>query len=76
MKALAEKLVRRGLGVPALFLLEAGKPLSTVTHQFLIFMGPFVEMLGLYGSEYQTWLHVTEDRERLEGLITEIEATL
>ena len=73
MNDLAQKLVDRGLGIPAIFLLEASKPLTTILHQFLIFMGPFVGMLGLYGSEYQHWLHVTEERDRVEGLIQDIE---
>lgn len=76
MNDLARRLVKRGLGVPAIFLLESSKPLTTIVHQFLIFMGPFVDMLGLYGSEYQQWLHVTEERDRVEGLIQDIEANL
>lgn len=76
MNDLARRIVDRGLAVPAIFLLESAKPLTTLAHQFLIFMGPFVSMLGLYGSEYETWLHVTEERERLEGLICDLEASL
>ena len=76
MSELADKLVSRGLGVPAIFLLESSKPLTTAGHQFLIFLQPFVEMMGLYGSDYQSFLEVTRDRDKVEELINDIEGRL
>jgi len=72
MEDLAVFIVERKLSTPAIFLLEAAKPLSLVGNQLLIFFQPLV---GLFATlkDYPSWIKILEDRENLEKLIRLIE---
>jgi hypothetical protein len=41
--AIASRVVRMGLAVPAVFFLESSKPLSFIGSQALVFLEPFVK---------------------------------
>lgn len=65
-------IVERKMSTPAIFLLEAAKPLSLVGSQLLIFFQP---MVGLFADlkSYPAWIKILEERENLEQLIRLIE---
>ena len=73
LDAVAGRITRMRLGVPAVFFLESSKPLSFVGSQVLIFLQPFVEAFLTIRS-YQRFAHLMEDRKNLELLIQRIEA--
>lgn len=74
-EAVARDLVRRGLGVPAVFVLETMKPFSVVTQQTLIATSPLAQICG-YGRLFGQLLHLFEERSRMEDLILEVERHL
>lgn len=72
---LIEGLVRRvnqwGMVAPAIFLLEAHKPLSFLASQFLLLSQPTLEpFLGGVVGEYALLL---EDRENVETILSRLE---
>lgn len=69
---LAEELVRRRLGVPAVFLLEAMKPVSLVCQQTVLVTSPLAKVCG-FGSTFGQLAQVLESRERMEELALEVE---
>lgn len=69
---LAQSLVGRGLGVPAVFLLEAMKPLSLVCQQTVLVTSPLAGLCG-FGSTFGQLAHVLESRQRMEQLALEVE---
>ena len=69
---LAEKVVKRGLSVPAIFFLESTKPLSYVGSQAMVFFGPFVRLL-FESPNYYRYSEMLEDRANLELLLQMIE---
>lgn len=73
LEAVAERVVRMGLAVPAVFFLESTKPLSFVGSQVLVFLEPFVSAF-LTIRNYQRFARLMEDRKNLEKLMQRIEA--
>ncbi|MCK4414102.1 MAG: hypothetical protein KAY32_11205 [Candidatus Eisenbacteria sp.] len=73
INAVAGRVVRMRLGVPAVFFLESTKPLSFVGSQVLVFLQPFVEAF-LTIRNYQRFAALIEDRENIERLIQRVEA--
>ena len=72
---LAEKVVTRGFGVAAIFVLESFRPLTLVGQQFLIFCHPIVRVfIGV--EEMPKFIELLDDRNNLEELICAIEARL
>ena len=69
---IAESLVSRGLGVPAVFLLEAMKPLSLVCQQTVLVTTPLAGICG-FGSTFGQLAQVLESRGRMEELAIEVE---
>jgi hypothetical protein len=69
---LAEDLVRRRLGAPAVFMLEAMKPLSVVAQQTVLVTSPLAAVCG-FGSTFGQLAHVLESRQRMEDLALEVE---
>jgi hypothetical protein len=69
---IAQELVRRRLGVPAVFLLEAMKPLSLVCQQTVLCTSPLASVLG-FSSLFGGLTHVLENRQRMEQLALEVE---
>jgi len=70
--ALATRVVRMGLGVPAIFFLESSKPLSFLGSQLLVFLEPFVKTFFDIKS-YDRFYTLMEDRENVEKLIQRVE---
>jgi hypothetical protein len=68
----AEKIANRGLTTPAIFLLEAFKPLNLIGSQVLIFLDPLIKLL-LNLKYYQEIIKLLENRENIERLIIAIE---
>ena len=69
---LAEKVVRYGMAVPAIFFLDMLKYLSFLGGQSLIFIGPFMTIF-IQGQSYYRMAELFEDRNNIEFLLTEIE---
>jgi len=72
LDTVATKIVRRSLGVPAIFFLESSKPLSFLGSQVLVFFEPFVKTFFEVKS-YERFCLLVEDRENVEKLIQKIE---
>ncbi len=70
--AVAEKIVRKHLSVPAIFFLESSKPLAFLGGQLLIFLEPFVQTLFNF-KQYQRFALLMEDRDSWERLVRRIE---
>ncbi|MCL5036450.1 MAG: hypothetical protein M1269_04945 [Chloroflexi bacterium] len=69
---LADMVVKRGLGVPAMFLLESFKPFSFIGQQVAVFFSPMVNML-VDIKDYPRVIRLLEYRENIELLLTMIE---
>jgi hypothetical protein len=70
--AVAARVVRMGLAVPAIFFLESTKPLSYVGSQVLVFLEPFVKSV-LTVASYDRFVALLEDRSNIEKLLRRIE---
>lgn len=71
-RKLAQKLVNKGLGVPAIFVLEAMKPFSVVAQQSLYAITPLA-IFGKFQGLHQELASLFEDRENLEEMMLEVE---
>ncbi len=69
---LAAGVVRYGMTVPAIFLLESSKPLSFVGGQFLHFLSPIVHSL-VDARELDRLAFLLERRDTVEELLLRIE---
>jgi hypothetical protein len=70
---IAAAVVRFGMTVPAVFLLESSKPLSFVGSQFLHFLSPIVHTV-LDARELDRLAVMLERRDTVEALILRIES--
>jgi hypothetical protein len=70
---IASAVVRFGMSVPAIFLLESSKPLNFVGSQFLHFLSPIVHTV-LRADDLDRLALLMERRETAEELIRRIEA--
>ena len=70
----AEKIVKRGLSVPAIFLLESTKYISFIAGQTLIFLGPILTVF-VNDKKYYHFIQLLEKKENIEFLINQIEET-
>jgi hypothetical protein len=70
---LADRLSERSLGAIAIFTLEAGKPLSFVASQSMLFFEPFITALCSPG-DYRLIAEGLEDRDNVEWVIARLEA--
>lgn len=68
----AEKIVRYGMGVPAIFFLEMHKPLNFLASQSMVVLEPFVRLI-FDTADYMRFALIMERRENVERLIQEIE---
>ena len=69
---LAEKIVRHGMAVPAVFFLEMVKYMSFIGSQLMVFFGPVITVFIQSGSYYKI-THLLEERQNVEFLMLEIE---
>tara|TARA_B100000579_G_scaffold53145_1_gene37110 strand:- start:1111 stop:1383 length:273 start_codon:yes stop_codon:yes gene_type:complete len=68
----AQKIVSKGMAVPAIFLLESTKYISFIAGQTLIFLGPILTVF-VSDKKYYNFTQLLEKRENIEFLITQIE---
>ena len=69
---LAEKVVSRGMAVPAIFFLDMMKYLSFLGGQMMVFFGPIITAFTSSQSYYK-FAELLEDRNNVEFLLVEIE---
>ena len=69
---LAEKIVRHGMAVPAIFFLEMVKYMSYIGSQLMVFFGPVITVF-IQSQSYYKMTHLLEDRQNVEFLMLEIE---
>ena len=68
----AEKIVKKGLSVPAIFLLESTKYISFIASQILIFLSPVLTFF-VNDKKYNQFVELIEKRKNIELLIVQIE---
>ncbi len=69
---LAEKVVNRGMAVPAIFFLDMMKYLSFFGGQMMVFFGPIITAF-ISSQSYYKFAELLEDRNNVEFLLIEIE---
>ena len=69
---LAKKIIRHGLGVPAIFFLEMVKYLSFFGSQIMVFFGPIITVF-ITSHLYYKYAELLEDRNNVEFLLLELE---
>ena len=69
---LAEKIVKHGMAVPAIFSLEMVKYMSFIGSQLMVFFGPVITVF-IQSESYYRLTHLLEERQNIEFLILEIE---
>jgi len=69
---LAEKIVRHGMAVPAIFFLEMVKYMSFIGSQLMVFFGPVITVF-VQSISYYKITHLLEERQNVEFLMLEIE---
>lgn len=75
---IAKNISQRKLKLPALLFLEPYEPISTIVGEtFLVWISPFLELVGIAGYEYSLFLRKKENirkiREKIEALKKEEE---
>ena len=69
---LAQKIVKHGMAVPAIFFLEMVKYMSFFASQLLVFFGPVITVF-IQSESYYKITHLLEERRNVEFLMFEIE---
>ena len=69
---LAEKIVRHGMAVPAIFFLEMVKYMAFIGSQLMVFFGPVITVF-VQSESYYKITHLLEERQNVEFLMLEIE---
>ena len=69
---LAEKIVKHGMAVPAIFFLEMVKYMSFIGSQLMVFFGPVITVF-IQSKSYYKITHLLEERQNVEFLMLEIE---
>ena len=73
LAAVAARVARMHMEVPAVLFLESVKPLSFVGSQAMVFFQPFAQALFPW-NQYERFTELLSDRENLERLTRLIEA--
>lgn len=73
LQAVAARVARMRMEVPAVLFLESVKPLSFVGSQAMVFFQPFAQALFPW-TQYERFTQLMSDRENLERLTRLIEA--
>ena len=69
---LAQKIVRHGMAIPAIFFLEMVKYLSFFGGQLMVFFGPIITVF-IPSHSYYKIAELLEDRKNVEFLLVQIE---
>ena len=72
ISSLAQKIVRHGMAIPAIFFLEMVKYLSFFGGQIMIFFGPIITAF-IQSDSYYKMAELLEDRKNVEYLLVQIE---
>ena len=72
ISSLAQKIVRHGMAVPAIFFLEMVKYLSFFGGQIMIFFGPIITVF-IPSHSYYKMAELLEDKKNVEFLLIQIE---
>ena len=72
ISSLAQKIVRHGMAVPAIFFLEMVKYLSFFGGQLMIFFGPIITVF-IPSHSYYKMAELLEERKNVEYLLVQIE---
>lgn len=75
LEPIADRIYKAGLAVPAIFMLELHKPLTSIIHTSVSLGAPFVEPF-VGSSRYGAISQFFESRESAEQLIQLLEAKL
>ena len=73
---LADAIIRRRLGTPALFFLESMRPLGFVGSQMMVFLRPIVALVWADPKRWDQVARMLEVRGSIELLAQRIEARL
>jgi hypothetical protein len=73
---LADAIIRRRLGTPALFFLESLRPLGFVGSQMMVFLRPIVSLIWADPKRWDQVARMLEVRGSIELLAQRIEARL
>ena len=69
---LAQKIVKHGMAVPAIFFLEMVKYMSFISSQLMVFFGPVITVF-VQSESYYKITHLLEERQNIEFLMLDIE---
>ena len=69
---LAQKIVKHGMAVPAIFFLEKVKYMSFIGSQLMVFFWPLITVF-IQSESYYKITHLLDERENVEFLMLEIE---
>ena len=72
ISSLAQKIVRHGMAIPAIFFLEMVKYLSFFGSQLMIFFGPIITVF-IPSHSYYKMAELLEERKNVEYLLVQIE---
>ncbi len=72
IEKVAQRVVNWRMSIPAIMVLESGKPLSFVASQVMVFFEPIVQSIFSI-KDYETFIRILEDRDKVELLIQRIE---
>ena len=72
ISSLAQKIVRHGMAIPAIFFLEMVKYLSFFGGQLMIFFGPIITAF-IPSHSYYKIAELLEDKKNVEFLLIQIE---
>jgi len=72
---IAARIVRFGMGTPAIFFLESVRPLNFVASQTMVLFGPLATAI-LPRQDYERLARILEDRQSVEALLVRIERLL
>jgi hypothetical protein len=73
IRRIAQKIVDRGMTVPAILFLESVKPLNYIGSQVLVFMEPFMHAILKSVNDYNLFRRMMEKRDNVERLLQKIE---
>jgi len=73
IKRIAQKVVERGMTVPAILFLESVKPLNYIGSQVLVFLEPFMHAILKSVTDYNLFRRMMEKRDNVERLLQKIE---
>lgn len=73
IRRIAQKIVDRGMTVPAILFFESVKPLSYLGSQALVFLEPFMQAVLKNMNDYNLFRKMMEKRDNVERLLQKIE---